>query len=265
VNLRMRHDLHFVEQLVSREGAPIGRMVPIEQIEPNPKQPRVDVGDLTELEASIREKGILEPLLVKRLQHGRFMIISGERRFRAAKLVGLRDVPCIELDVDEATCAEIALIENLQRKDLTAFEEAEGLKSLVERFGYTHQEIAERIGKSRPSVTEALSIAALPGEIQEACRRADIVSKSMLLQVVRQPDDAAMRRLIDRVASEGVGRDALRRERRDRRREPVRKPLVFRFQGGDFALEIRFRRSRVPREQIADRLEDVARHLRSEK
>jgi ParB family chromosome partitioning protein len=222
------------------------------------------LGDLTELEASIREKGVLEPLLVKPLEYGRYLIISGERRFRAAKLAGLRELPCIELDVDEATMAEIALIENLQRKDLTPFEEAEGLKALVDRFGYTHQDIAERLGKSRSSITEALSIGRLPEEIREACRRADIGSKSLLLQVVRQPDAAAMRRLINRVKGEGVGRETLRQERRAGRDEPPRKPMVYRYRGEDFVLEVRFRRARVPREHIAGCLEQVLETLRSD-
>jgi ParB family chromosome partitioning protein len=238
-------------------------MIAIDHVEPNPHQPRVDVGDLTELEASIREKGILEPLLVKPLELGRYMIISGERRYRAAKLAGLREIPCIEMDVDEATIAEIALIENLQRKDLTPFEEAEGLNALVERFGYTHQEIAQRIGKSRTTVTEALSIATLPEDIREECRRADIRSKSILLQVVRQPDASAMRRLIERIRIESVGRETLRQERRGGREEPLKKPMVFRFKGDDFALELRFRRSRVTRQQMVACLEQALAHLRS--
>lgn len=262
-HVRMRHDLHFVEQLVSRSGAPVGRLIPLDRIEPNPHQPRQDFGDLAELEASIRQKGVLEPLLVKPLEYGRYLIISGERRFQAAKLAGLRELPCIELDVDEATMAEIALIENLQRKDLTPFEEADGLKALVDRFGYTHQEIAQKLGKSRSSITEALSLAKLPEEIRQACRRADITSKSLLLQIVRQPDTASMWELIRRVETEGVGRDVLRQERRLSRTKPQKKPMVYRYRGDDFVVEIRFRRTQVAREQIADCLEQVLRALRS--
>src|SRR5207253_8507921 len=132
--LKMRHDVHFVEELASRTGAPIGRMIPIDRLEPNPQQPRIEIGDLAELAASIREKGVLEPLLVRPSQvGGRFMIISGERRYRAAREAGLRELPCIEMEVDDRAVAEIGLIENLQRKDLTPFEEAEGLMVLVER------------------------------------------------------------------------------------------------------------------------------------
>jgi len=133
----------------------------------------------------------------------------------------------------------------------------------MDRFGYTHQEIAERLGKSRSSITEALSIARLPEEIRESCRRADIESKSLLLQVVRQPDVASMKRLINRVKNEGVGRETLRQERRASRDEPQRKPMVYRYQGRDFVLEVRFRRSRVPREHITQCLEQVLTELRS--
>ena len=125
----------------------------------------------------------------------------------------LRELPCIEMEVDDRAVAEIALIENLQRKDLTAFEEAEGLLALVDRFGYTHEDIAKKIGKARSSVTEALSIANLPNDIKDECRRADIQSKSLLLQVVRQPTGDTMRELLKRIAQQGMTRDEARRAR----------------------------------------------------
>src|SRR5262252_9503201 len=210
----MRHDRHYVEELASLRGAPLGRMISIDRLEPNPQQPRVEIGDLSELVASVRERGILEPLLVRPSDvGGRFMIISGERRYRAAREAGLRELPCIEMEVDDRAVAEIALIENLQRKDLTAFEEADGLRMLVERFGYTHEEIARKIGKARSSITEALSIGAIPAEIREQCRRADIASKSLLLQIVRQPSEDGMRQFMARVIEQGMTRDDARKAR----------------------------------------------------
>src|SRR2546425_3656041 len=165
----MRHDAHYVEELTQSSATHVGRLIPIDKLDPNPDQPRTEIGDLTELTASIREKGVLEPLLVKPTM-GRWMIIAGERRWRSAKDAGLRELPCIEMDVDDRAVAEIALIENLQRKDLTPFEEAEGLQALADRFGYTHEEIAKKIGKSRSSVTEALSLSGMPAEIKDLCR-----------------------------------------------------------------------------------------------
>src|ERR671932_318007 len=164
----MRHDAHYVEELAQHRPTPIGRLIAIDKLDPNPDQPRVEIGDLAELTASIKEKGVLEPLLVKPAKlSGRWMIIAGERRWRAAREAGLREVPCIEMDVDDRAVAEIALIENMQRKDFTPWEEADGLRALCERFGYTHEEVARKEGKSRSAGTEALAIAAIPEEIRE--------------------------------------------------------------------------------------------------
>ena len=143
---RMRHDAHYVDALAASSGSPVGRMVPIEQLDPNPNQPRQAMGDLSELMASIAEKGIIEPLIVR--QHGdRFQIIAGERRYQAASQVGVHEVPVVIRDVDEGEVIEIALIENIQRKDLTPFEEGEALQSLGDSFSHTHEELARRPGK----------------------------------------------------------------------------------------------------------------------
>src|SRR5262245_12819713 len=132
----MRHDEHYVEALAASAGTPIGRLVPIELIDPNPTQPRQVMGDLSDLIASIGEKGVIEPLIVRR-RGDRFQIIAGERRYQASVQVGLRELPVVVRDVDDAEVIELALIENLQRKDLTPFEEAEALQGLAERCGYT--------------------------------------------------------------------------------------------------------------------------------
>ena len=151
----MRHDEHYVEALAASAGAPIGRMVPIDLIDPNPNQPRQVMGDLSELMASIAEKGIIEPLVVR--QRGdRFQIIAGERRYQAAVQVGLRELPVVIRDVDDTEIIEIALVENIQRKDLTAFEEAEAMQHLATRCAYTHEMLARKLGKSRTSITESL-------------------------------------------------------------------------------------------------------------
>jgi ParB family chromosome partitioning protein len=134
----MRHDAHYVETLTSFSAAAVGRMIPLDKIRPNPDQPRKALGELRDLTASIREKGVLEPLLVRFIpREDTYYIISGERRFHAATAAGLLEVPCIEKIADDGETLEIALIENLQRKDLTAFEEADGLQRLAEQFSYT--------------------------------------------------------------------------------------------------------------------------------
>ncbi len=263
--LRMRHDAHYVEELAQHRPTPVGRMIALDKLDPNPDQPRVEIGDLTDLTASIIEKGVLEPLLVKpsRLS-GRWMIIAGERRWRAAREAGIREVPCIEMDIDDRAVAEIALIENMQRKDLTPWEEADGLRALCERFGYTHEEVARKVGKSRSTVTEALSISSLPEDIRERCRRADIAAKTLLLEIVRQPDEESMRRVTEEIELRGMTRDEARASRRatagSRPSNDSPKPFTFRYvpPGREFKLELRFRRSEVDRQRIVAALREAA-------
>lgn len=263
----MRHDAHYVEELAQHRPAQIGRMISVDKLDPNPEQPRVEFGDLTELTASIAEKGVLEPLLVKpnRLT-GRWMIIAGERRWRSAQRAGLKEVPCVEMEVDEGTVAEIALIENMQRKDLTVWEEADGLLSLIERFGYSHEDVAKKVGKSRSTVTEALSIARIPADVREICTSGEINAKSSLLQIVRQPDDDSMRRLAKQIASQGLNRNDAREARRQDmgpRVVPDSKPFTYKYSDPDkqFNLEIKFRQSKVEEDEIAAVLRAVADEL----
>jgi ParB family chromosome partitioning protein len=254
----MRHDSHYVEELASQSPTAIGRLIGIEQLDPNPEQPRVEIGDLSELISSVRERGVLEPLLVKPSAiKGRWMIIAGERRWRAATAAGLRDVPCVEMDVDEEVVAEIALIENMQRKDLTPWEEADGLAALCQRFGYTHEDVARKIGKSRSTVTEALALASIPEGIREECRQADINVKSMLLQVVRQPDEDSMRQLIKEIAGKGLKRDEVRAARRSKPSAEedaggALKPYVFKYELPEVKakLELRFEKSSPEKAEI---------------
>src|ERR1700691_336966 len=200
VTLKMRHDAHYVEQLASFSGAAIGRMLPLDKIRPNPDQPRKFLGDLRDLTESIKEKGVLEPLLVRFMpREDCYHIISGERRYHASRAAGLREVPCIEKIADDAETLELALIENLQRKDLTPFEEAEGLHRLAEQFAYTHEDIARKISKARSSVTEILSLRNIPDPIRRRCAERGIASESLLLQIARQPTEKKMAETLQRI------------------------------------------------------------------
>jgi ParB family transcriptional regulator, chromosome partitioning protein len=265
--IRMRHDTHFVDQLARPSGEAVGRMVPIEDLQPNPRQPRHDLGDLSELKASVREKGLLEPILV-RPAGGRFEIIAGERRYRAAIEVGLSEVPCIVRDVGDAEMMELALIENLQRKDLSAFEEADGLKALAEHHSYTHEMMAERLGRSRSTITEMLSLTVMPEEVRELCRLADIQSKSVLLQIVRQSDPGKMVALVDKLQQEGKTRDDVRRlTQREKSGRGRPRNFVFRYQPQEktFTLNLQFRKSQVPRDEIIHALEAILENLRADR
>ena len=207
----MRHDYHYVESITALTGAAIGKMIPLERIRPNPNQPRKELGNLQELTHSIREKGVLEPLLVRfDSADDMYTIISGERRYHAAKSAGLIEVPCIEKDADGAEMLELALIENLQRKDLNPFEEADGLHALAEQFDYTHEEIARRIAKSRATVTETLALRAIPPAVRLKCEEKSLTSKSLLLQVARQPNEKKMLELAEKLSAGMSGDDAER-------------------------------------------------------
>jgi ParB family chromosome partitioning protein len=250
----MRHDAHYVESLTSYSGAAVGRMIPVDQIRPNPDQPRKALGDLRELSESIREKGVLEPLLVRFvLREDCYYIISGERRYHASRAAGLREVPCIEKMADDAETLEIALIENIQRKDLTPFEEADGLHRLATQFEYTHEDVARKIGRARSSVTETLSLRNIPESLRKKCVEHGIISKSLLLQIARQPTEKKMIEMMHRIMQGGLTRDEARRERRDEQGGPQRpRPFLFQFEpeNESFKFRIQFKKSHVTRDEL---------------
>ena len=261
---KMRHDEHYVEALAASSGTPIGHMVPIDQVDPNPDQPRQVMGDLSELMASITEKGIIEPLIVRQ-RRGRFQIVAGERRYQAAGQVGLREVPVVIRDVDDAELLEIALVENLQRRDLSPFEEAEALHTLVQDHGLKHEELARRLGRSRTTVTESLSLTAMPEEVQELCRLADITSKSLLLQIVRQGDTQKMVALVEQLTRR-VGSATREQARAVTARSKPGRPKAFTFKyvppAKTFNLSLKFRKSCVNRDEIITALTEIIQELR---
>lgn len=151
-----------------REGGGL-RQLPLQKVEPNPEQPRQDF-DPEELQAladSIGEHGILQPLTVRELPTGFFQIIAGERRWRAARLAGLAEVPALVIEADDRKAMELALIENLQRQDLNPVEEALGYQSLLWDYGLTQEEVSRQVGKSRPAVANALRLLGLEEELLE--------------------------------------------------------------------------------------------------
>ena len=265
VTLKMRHDSHYVESLTSYSGAAIGRMIPVEQIRPNPDQPRKAIGDLRELTDSVREKGVLEPLLVRFVpREDCYYLISGERRYHAARAAGLREVPCIEKTADDAETLEIGLIENIQRKDLTPFEEADGLHRLATQFEYTHEDVARKIGRARSSVTETLSLRNIPDVLRKKCVEQGIVSKSLLLQIARQPTEKKMVEMLHRILQGGLTRDEARRERREEQSGPQRpQPFIFQFEPEDenFKFRIQFKKSHVSRDELIGTLREILAQL----
>jgi ParB family chromosome partitioning protein len=265
----MRHDAHFVEELTRRSGRHIGSMIPLSMIEPNAEQPRTSLGNIEELAASVREKGVLEPILVRSVGPNQYQIISGERRYRAAGLAGLEEIPAIELDVDDKEQVEIALIENIQRKDLTPFEEAEGFFVLQQKFGYTHEKISQVIGKSRTTITETLLINDIPDRIRAMCREAGIANKSVLVQVARAGSEEAMEQVVRRVGAGEISREDLRKQTASKA-EPKKagRPKHYKFQLKDkslpFSVNMTFKKSSVARSEVIAAVRELLRRLESE-
>lgn len=265
----MRHDSHYVEELTKRSGRHIGSMIPLALIEPNAEQPRTQLGNIEELAASVREKGVLEPILVRQIGPNKYQIISGERRYRAATLAGLDEIPAIELDVDDKEQLEIALIENIQRKDLTPFEEAEGLYILQQKFGYTHERISQVIGKSRTTVTETLLINDIPDRIRAMCREAGISNKSVLVQVARAGSEEAMEQVVRKFAAGEMSREDLRKQTAAKA-EPKKsgRPKNYVFALKDkalpFTLNLSFKKPNVEKREVVEAVRELLRRLESE-
>ena len=184
----------------------------IEHVFPNPNQPRqiFDRGPLEELANSIREKGIIQPLLVRKSEDGEFEIIAGERRWRAAQIAGLKEVPALIRDSSEQEVSELALIENIQREDLNAIEEAEAYDFLMKKYNLTQIELAQKVGKDRATVANMLRILNLPNAVRQMVSSNEIsLGQAKVLLSVGEPN--LMARIAERAKSEGLSVRALER------------------------------------------------------
>lgn len=166
----------FLEDTVSSKTP--YRLLPLHKVEPNPEQPRRDFDDeeLQSLADSVAMHGVMQPLTVRELSNGYYQIIAGERRWRAARLANLSEIPAVVVEADDKKAMELALIENLQRQDLNPVEEAMGYQSLMTEHGLTQEETAQRVGKSRPAVANALRLLHLPQSILEQLRKGELTS-----------------------------------------------------------------------------------------
>lgn len=178
--------------------------IPVDEIRPNPYQPRKVFNDeaLKELSSSIKQHGVFTPILVKKSIQG-YDLIAGERRLRASKLVGLKDIPAIIVDFDDQEMMEIALLENIQREDLNVIEEAKAYEKLIQRLGYTQEQLAHRVGKSREHITNLLRLLKLPEDVQEY-----VVSKQLSMGHVRAllglKTEASMRKVAKQAIDQGL-------------------------------------------------------------
>ena len=175
-----------------------------DELQPNPVQPRTvfDEASLAELAESIRSYGILHPLTVRR-RSGRYELVAGERRLRAAKLIGLREVPCVLMDVNMEDAGLIALIENLQRRDLDFLEEANGIRQLIRMFGMSQEEAARRLGKSQSAVANKLRLLKLPEDVLEMLRSRGL-SERHARALLRLPDDESRRAALGKIVEKDM-------------------------------------------------------------
>ncbi len=238
--------------------------IPVDAIAANPDQPRkyFDEQALHDLTESVREHGILQPIIVCRRDDEGFYLIAGERRWRAAKKAGLEKIPALVRGA--ADSAEIALIENLQRENLNPIEEAESLQRLKERRNLSDAELAHIVGKSRPSIIASLSLNRLPAVIRDECQTSDKFTKSQLLEVLRQPTTETQ------LAFWQVLRDGkltVRQARAEVEKARGTKPLpksfehTYRPEDQAFTVKVKFRKTHVTADEIRQALEDALREL----
>ena len=177
--------------------------LPISQVQPAMNQPRkrFDEEALADLADSIRTHGIIQPLTVRRLSSGYYQIIAGERRWRAAKLAGLKEVPAVVIEADDRKAAELAMIENLQREDLNPIEEANGFKVLIKEYGLTQEEVAQRLGKARPTISNALRLLELPDAVCQLLEEGRL-SAGHARALLAAPSKSVQRNIAERVTEE---------------------------------------------------------------
>ena len=266
-SIKMRSDMHYVDFLSSRTDSPVIRMISTKNIDPSPQQARTELGNLKELMASIKEKGILEPIIVRKKDE-RHEIIAGERRYIASKRLGLKEIPCIEMNVSDNEAMEIALIENIQRKNLNAFEEADGLKALSEMYGYSHEQIAVKVGKARSTVTEIVNISKIPEDVRNVCRENNIESRSTILEISKQKNKDDMYKLLYQINK----RELKREDTRDLSKiikgiQGREKPFVYNYVEKEkaYKLKLEIKKAKVTREEIIVILEDILMKLRFDK
>jgi len=260
--IKMKHDYHLVDEISMRTKTPVTRNIPIEKIITNQLQPRKDMGDLKELTESIREKGIIEPVIV-RPKEGHFEIIAGERRYQAAKLADMSEIPCIEHDIPDNEALELSIVENIQRKDLNVFEQAQSIMSLAEIYGYSHEEIAKKIGKSRVTVSELIRITDLPMDIKQKCLEMAINSKTFLLELTKLEDPEKMAAILNQYSQKSFSRDEIKQQRK----KQISKIFKFNFISDDKNIKINFHchQEKVDKESILAVLEKLILDIKENK
>lgn len=216
-------DALFVEN--TSESGTSTLMLKVSEIEPNRSQPRktFDQSALEELADSLREVGVIQPLIVRSIASGGYQIVAGERRWRASQMAGLIEVPAIVRDFTDREVAEIALIENLQREDLDAIEEAEGYQHLIEEYGMTQEQVAVRVGKSRPAISNSVRLLELPDSIVQLVRRGEL-SAGHARTLLSLENDEDIIRVGNMAVRKGMSVRELEKTVKSEKKTPTKKP-----------------------------------------
>jgi len=231
--------------LHSQEGGSV--TLPISQVEPGLNQPRkqFDEAALEELAESIHQHGIIQTLTVRRLASGYYQIIAGERRWRAARLAGLSEVPALILEADDRKVMELGLIENLQREDLNPMEEAAGFRTLIQDYGLTQEEAAQRVSKSRPAVANALRLLSLPQEVQWLIEQGKLSAghgRTLLGLTDSQQQIALAKEVLEKGLSVRATEDRVRRLQQPPQEEAEEAPLALYYRSAERQLSDRLGR-----------------------
>ena len=230
-------------------------MLPIDQVEPDPDQPRKDVGDIEDLKASILEHGIIQPCIVSVVAEDRYRLIAGERRFTAAKAAGLKTIPCVVRTVEEHRKLEIQIIENIHRKELNPVEEAHAYQRLIVEFSLSQRQLAARLGKSPASINETLRILTLPEDMMESVRTSERLTRSVLLEIAKQEDPDTQRQLLTQALHGQLTVKTLRQPRSTDHDSPPSSSTSIKLP--DATITIRFHTAEHSQDSIRDALTEA--------
>lgn len=242
-------------------------MLPIEQVEPDPDQPRKVVGDIDDLKASISEHGILQPCIVSIVAEDRYRLIAGERRYTAAKAIGLKTIPCIVRTIEEHRRLEVQLIENIHRKELSPIEEATTYRRLMTEFKLSQRQLAERLGKSAAAINQAVRILSLPNQILEAAGTNENITRSVLLEIAKLETEPEQLKLFDRAKAGLLTVKAARENKTGEARAPISK-FRYPIATSTASVTVVFEQENATLQEIetalAEALKDIRRKVKAE-
>lgn len=245
-----------------KEGGERFANVPVSAILPDPDQPRKSLGSLEDLKASIKEHGIIQPIVISPFGEEQFLIIAGERRFSAAKEMGLKTVPAIIRTVDEHRRLEVQIIENIHRQDLSPVEEAAAYRKLMEEFSLSQRQLAARLGKSPAAINETIRILSLPEEILESVRTSERLTRSVLLEIAKQDSEEA-RDALWQAALNGSLTVKTARQKKERPASEEAKPRIsVPFRTKQATVTLVFAQESVTPQEVVDALSQALREAK---